>query len=75
MTNMILGVGHGAHVESSLRGLTLCGRQIDVDRDDVRRESYVRPTSTSHDHATMCVDCFDALGPRGFRVEPQEGEP
>lgn len=52
---LLAGDGRGTHLETGLRGLTLCGRSINVGDDDVTREPY--DPGENDEHVTLCMDC------------------
>lgn len=53
--------GWGTHLESTFKGLTLCGETFDLEREDVHREPYDPPAKAAkdcnHPHIYLCSDC------------------
>lgn len=51
----------GTHIESGIRGVTLCGRTFDLEADGVHREPYDPPKKASkdcdHPHIYLCSRC------------------
>lgn len=51
----------GTHIESGMRGVTLCGRVVDLGAEDVHREAYDPPRKADkdcdHPHIYLCNRC------------------